>query len=543
MPCIFRFSIKLKHSGFCRAKNRGRNLGANGLKKRFTDGALLYFHSIQIIVYPLQFVTLQVNMKPSCIINMFLVALSVMLAPHAAAQTDTVAIVSEKGEDCYAAAAIKNGEGCLKYADTQGMFLCDSSLVMTGAYMKWQKVYGGDAGGFMLLAGKEGYVAVGGNDGMVNMTEFVGKESAAVFTEKDGRLSVNHNGSEMNLVLRQYTRSGKKDMDFCFVEKARVDGRNYFPARTYPMSSPGNVRADGLGGKIFEGRFNSYLVSQALDSATTSIDFTKAVLPEQFTDFKYTAATNCIVYIPESFAEKVPREWRNVVSVGENGAHLIRKTELCDGKPFHAPLSFTVGRDSLTYTRVFPHEGWNTLVLPFTVSETSEETEAYVSARIKNGEVILGKSDSIKALTPYLVRFERREYGNSPVTFTAAEGTEVSSFLPEWENGKFNGTLQTIRPTSPQAEYLFLGNDGYTFSPAAEGSFLLPFRCGFMFIKGEETRGLRLAKDGMVGVKTVADAQKPQMVYDINGMRMNKTDNLPEGIFIINGKKIYKKKQ
>lgn len=482
-------------------------------------------------------------MKPFGIINIFLVALSVVLAPRAAAQTDTVAIVSEKGEDCYAAAAIKNGEGCLKYADTQGMFLCDSSLVMTGAYMKWQKVDAGVAGGFMFLAGNAGYVTVGGSDGRVNMIEFAGEESAAVFTEKDGHLSVIRNGSEMNLVLRQYTRSGKKDMDFCFVEKTRVDGRNYFPARTYPMSSPGSVITDGLGGKVYEGRFNSYLVSQALDSATTSVDLTKAVLPEQFTDFKYTAAANCIVYIPESFAEKVPREWRNVVSVGENCAHLIRKMELCDGKPFHAPLSFTVGRDSLTYTRVFPHEGWSTLILPFTVSVTSEETEAYVPAHIENGEVKLGKSDSIKAQTPYIVRFERREYGNSPVTFTAAEGTEVSSFLPNWENGKFNGTLQTIRPASPQAEYLFLGNDGYTFSPAAEGSFLLPFRCGFKFLKGAETRGLRLAKDGTVDVKTVMDAQMPQTVYDINGMRMNKTDNLPEGIFIINGKKIYRQKQ
>ena len=518
-------------------------MASNGLKNRLSDSVLFYFRSIQIIVYPLQFVTLQMDMKPFCIINIFLVALSVLLAPRAAAQTDTVAIVSDKGEDCYAAAAIKNGEGCLKYADTQGMFLCDSSLVMTGAYMKWQKVDAGDAGGFMLLAGNAGYVAVGGSDGRVNMIEFADEKSAAVFTEKDGRLSVSRNGSEMNLVLRQYTKSGKKDMDFCFVEKARVDGRNCFPARTYPMSSPGSVRTDGMGGKVFEGRFNSYLVSQALDSATTSIDLTKAVLPEQFTDFKYTAATNCIVYIPESFAEKVPQGWRNVVSVGENGAHLIRKTELCDGKPFHAPLSFTVGRDSLTYTRVFPHEGWNTLVLPFTVSETSEKTEAYVFVRIENGEVEMEKSDSIKALTPYIVRFEGRENGNSQVTFTAAEGTEVTSFLPEWENGKFNGTLQTIKPASPQTEYLFLGNDGYTFSPAAEGSFLLPFRCGFMFLKSAETRELRLMKYGTVGVKTVVNAQKPQTVYDINGMRMNQTDNLPEGIYIINGKKIYRQKQ
>lgn len=38
------------------------------------------------------------DMKPFGIINIFLVALSVVLAPRAAAQTDTVAIVSEKGK-------------------------------------------------------------------------------------------------------------------------------------------------------------------------------------------------------------------------------------------------------------------------------------------------------------------------------------------------------------------------------------------------------------------------------------------------------------
>ena len=209
------------------------------------------------------------------------------------------------------------------------------------------KVDAGVAGGFMLLAGNAGYVTVGGSDGRVNMIEFAGEESAAVFTEKDGHLSVIRNGSEMNLVLRQYTRSGKKRHGFLFRGKTRVDGRNYFPARTYPMSSPGSVITDSLGWKVYEGRFNSYLVSQALDSATTSVDLTKAVLPEQFTDFKYTAAANCIVYIPESFAEKVPREWRNVVSVGENLCAFDKKNGTVRRKAVSCPAFFLLWAEIL----------------------------------------------------------------------------------------------------------------------------------------------------------------------------------------------------
>lgn len=459
------------------------------------------------------------------------------------AQTDSVcAIISERGNATYAAAALKNSEGCLKYADTEGMFLRDSSLVMTAGYMKWKKVGAEEPGGFLLFADAEGkFLAVGGNDGKVNMMKFADKGSAAVFTESDEGIHTAVNGKELGVAFRRYTKSGKTDMDFCFADKGRIDGGNYIAAHTYPLSSPGTVKTCGNGGKVYDGRFNSHLVSLALDSATTSLDFTKAVLPNRLTDFKYADTTNCIVYMRSEDVECAPKQWRNVVSVNGNGAHLVRKMDLHDGMPFFALHTFTAGKDSLVYTRVFPKDGWNTIILPFAVSKVSEETEFFAPTRIENNYVILEKSGAVNALTPYIMRLGQGGYGNVSVTFTAAEGAEVSSSTPEWEAGGLNGTFSRFEPPVSKAAYMFLSNDGCTFSLAAPGSFLAPFRCGFMFPLAEGTRGLRLIENGTVGIKDFVRKTVLDKVFDINGVRIPGADSMPNGIYIINGKKTYRK--
>lgn len=459
------------------------------------------------------------------------------------AQTDSVfAIISERGNATYAAAALKNSEGCLKYADTEGMFFRDSSLVMTAGYMKWKKIDAEEPGGFLLFADAEGkFLAVGGNDGKVNMVKFADKASAAVFTESDDGIYTTGNGKELCLAFRRYTKSGKTDMDFCFADQGRIDGGNCIAAHTYPLSSPGTVKTVGNGGKVYEGRFNSHLVSLALDSATTSVDFTKAVLPYRLTDFKYADTTNCIVYMRSEDAECAPRQWRNVVSVNESGAHLARKMVLHDGMPFFALHPFTAGKDSLVYTRVFPKDGWNTIILPFAVSGISEETEVFVPTRIENNYVILEKSDAVKALTPYIMRLGQGGYGNVSVTFKAAEGAEVSSLSPEWKAGGLNGTFSRFEPPVSKAAYMFLSNDGCTFSLAAPGSFLAPFRCGFMFPLTEGTRGLRLTENGIVGVESTVPKTMQDKVFNTSGVRMPSADNMPKGVYIINGKKTYRK--
>ena len=459
------------------------------------------------------------------------------------AQTDTVfAIISERGNATYAAAALKNSEGCLKYADTEGMFLRDSSLVMTAGYMKWKKIDAEDPGGFLLFADAQGkFLAVGGDDGKVNMVKFADRASAAVFTESDGGICTTANGKELCLAFRGYTKSGKTDMDFCFAGKGRIDGGNCIAAHTYPLSSPGTVKTAGNGGKVYEGRFNSHLVSLALDSATTSVDLTKAVLPYRLSDFKYADTTNCIVYMRSEDAECAPRQWRNVVAVGETGAHLARKMVLHDGMPFFALHPFTAGKDSLVCTRVFPKDGWNTIILPFAVSEVSEETEVFIPTKIENNYVILEKSGAVNALTPYIMRLARGGYGNVSVTFRAEEGAEVSSLFPEWKAGGLNGTFSRFEPPVSDAAYMFLSNDGRTFSLAAEGSFLAPFRCGFMFPLAEGTRGLRLTENGTVAVKSIVRKTVQDKIFNISGVRMPGTGNMPKGVYIINGKKTYRK--
>ena len=88
---------------------------------------------------------------------------------------------------------------------------------------------------------------------------------------------------------------------------------------------------------------------------------------------------------------------------------------------------------------------------------------------------------------------------------------------------------------------MFLSNDGCTFSLAAAGSFLAPFRCGFMFPLVEGTRGLRLTENGAVGVKNIVQKAVQDKVFSIDGIRMPNADTMPNGIYIINGKKTYRK--
>ncbi len=482
-------------------------------------------------------------MKQLRVIIFLIVVLPMYGVQRLCAQSDAVcAIISDRGGSTYAAASLKNSEGCLKYADTKGMFLRDSSLVMTAGYMKWKKIYDAESDGFLLFAYAEGkFLAVGGNDGKVNMVKFVNKTSAAVFTESDYGICTTDDGKELCLAFRRYTKSGKADMDFCFVGKGRINGRNCFAARSYPLSSPGTVKTGKNGEKIYEGRFNSHLVSLALDSATTSVDFTNAVMPNRLTDFKCADTTNCIVYMRSEDAEYAPRQWRNVVSVSKTGAHLVRKTVLHDGMPFFALHPFTAGKDSLVYTRVLPRNGWNTIILPFAVSEVSEKVGFFVLSHIDNSEVMLEKSDSIKALTPYVMRLEEGGYGNISVMFKAAEGTEVSSRIPEWEADILNGTFSRFDPPVSNAAYMFLSNDGCTFSLAAEGSYLSPFRCGFMFTRVEGTKDLRLVENGTVGAENIVRKDLRHEIFSINGVRMPNAGNMPKGIYIINGKKTYRR--
>ncbi len=466
-------------------------------------------------------------------IFLMLVMLLSVCASKISAQGDEVfAVLSKNGSKVSAAAAKVGSLGFLLKADVENLYLQDGSLLLTADYMRWS-VDKATEDTFSLYCNGYGYLGVGGKGNELYMTEVKEKNTGTRFFVNDSCIATYSGKKMLYLVFSQKNY-------FCFVEKQSLQSGKFSKSYLQAMPAQGKTMVDEKGVKTFDGHFVAKQIAAAIDSTTTAIDLTQAVLPQHLSDFIFSAPTNCLIYMRNNAVELAPQSWQNVVAVSENGAHLVRQATLVDGCQFFAPRSFTVGEDSLHYVRFIPQEGWNTLVLPFATSTIPEDISAYRPTDIDNNEIKLECCSEIKAGTPYLVRRQSGEEGNVAVIFTAAGGSEVVCDTQEWISGTLCGTFRKFSPVTSNADYFFLAPDGFTFSRVAEGSYLSPFRCGFMFETMAQTRSLSLPGNGVVNIAGAkVYNEKAQKIYDIQGREISGQYGMPNGIYIINGKKKY----
>lgn len=407
------------------------------------------------------------------------------------AQTPS-AIFATNSAGSYAAAAETNGNGFLKVANIEGSILEDSTVLMTAKYMKWY--IDGDAtdGAFRLYSDSASYISAGAHDADATVISLGGRGTAARFFRNRGRLCTIERGDTLCLVLHRRTdKKGSTWVDFRLVSAAKVDGTNSVAATLAPMPEQGTIERDVYGGRIYTGHFNANQISAAIDNSTTSLDLTGAVLPLHPADFTFTGATNCIVYVKaEALRKIVPRSWKNVVTVGPGGARLVRYMQIADGAPFHAMYPFTVGGDSLTYTRIVPAEGWNTIVLPFTMATAPASLVVAEIMSVGDSAITLEYTRKIVANRPYIFRIGERKYDNYTAVFKTKNVFNLVPATPDIaaaEQSDFRGTFSKINVADSGGKWLLLAPDGYSFAPAAAGSFLSPFRCGIYNTTGTKT--------------------------------------------------------
>lgn len=474
-------------------------------------------------------------------IALALAALTLSHPAHTRAQADTVyALLARTSTDIYAAVAETNSEGCLKTTIASRQFFEDSAIVMTKGHMRW-RVRQTD-GGFTLSTDSATFISVSGNDGKVNMVNLFAEKSAATLTMTDGLITTSHNGKTLWLALRKYRLKNKTVYDFCFTAKPPGADSNTFKPYLQAMPTDGEATFTPRGGAVLKGHVNAAQISKLIDNAPTYLDLTASVMPLDLLDFPATESGNRIIYVRENSLRLVPPSWRNVVSVGDNGARLATISELTDDNPLFIPHPFTAGRDSLSYTRLFPGQGWNTLVLPFTASHISRPISVYTPSGTDNDIIALDTCERITANTPCLMRIDENGAGNIAVTFVAEGNTTVSTDTLSDISPTFFGTFQTLMPET-EGECLILGPDGYTFYPAALGSYLSPFRCAFMSRSAGSPKLLRLPKSSLTGITPVRKAAGQQKIYDISGTEITDIHSAPNGIYIINGKKQYIKRK
>lgn len=392
------------------------------------------------------------------------------------------AIVAANGVGSYAAAADINAGGFLKLASLEGNVLEDSSVLMTAAYMRWHiDGNASSAGGFRLYSDSAKYICVGGRDGGSAMVSLGGRSSAALFSRRCGQLRTIARGDTLCLVLHRRTDAKGTWVDFRFVPADKVDGAASVAAALTPMPAQGTIGSDTHGGRKYTGHFNAFQLSTAIDSATTSLDLTEAVMPLRPADFTFAGATNCLIYV-RAQAERtiVPASWKNVVAVSSAGAHLARPMRIADGVPFHAMRPFSVGADSLSYSRIVPASGWNTLVLPFSVEAAPETLVVAGVAAVGDSSLTVEYCKGIAANTPCIFRASEGRSDNYTALFKATPHSVVPATPggADVGQGAFRGTFSKVAIAAGGGKWLLLAPDGYSFAPAAAGSFLSPFRCG-----------------------------------------------------------------
>lgn len=208
----------------------------------------------------------------------------------------------------------------------------------------------------------------------------------------------------------------------------------------------------------------------------------------------------------------------------------------------NASVSTEAGVNNVILNRTFA-KGWNTVCLPFDVAVTSlpatTKAQEFVSSNGSSLTFHEVADGVLKANVPYLVFFSN----------------EVSD--PFYYGGKVEATNPT--PVEHNG-FTFVGN--YEASKSMEGlygvasegdvqkimlgtaSSTLPATCAYFTTKNLNANGLRICFDGgeVTGINQVngAQAQSAGAVYNLQGIKVSNrgTNNLPAGLYIMQGKKV-----
>ena len=293
-----------------------------------------------------------------------------------------------------------------------------------------------------------------------------------------------------------------------------------------------------------------------------------------FSNMAMPVSSNFLLYV--NSASYAPSNVKNVVA--GSVAQTIRLSD--DGGQFYCPQSFTAR--SISYIHNYSMEtggsgmGWETIALPFNVQKVSHSPRGeivpfasyssgsslkpfWLASMVSSG---FRSSSSIQANTPYIIAMPNNSsYRNDyilagDVTFSAEN---VSVPVTPTFSGFFVPAYSTIAKSASvyalNVRNRYVTNTGNYVAGSRFISNLRDVRPFEAYLSvGSSTRGVIEIgfSDGTTGMADVIgafDADRPIDIYTLSGQKVAQTkqgeiDNilnqLPHGVYIVNGKKIVK---
>lgn len=207
----------------------------------------------------------------------------------------------------------------------------------------------------------------------------------------------------------------------------------------------------------------------------------------------------------------------------------------------NASVSTEAGVNNVIVNRTFA-KGWNTVCLPFDVAVTSLQATKAQEFVSSNGSSLTFNEVAdgvLKANVPYLVFFSNEVsdpfYYGGKVEATNPTPVEHSgfTFVGNYEASKSMDGLYGVA-SEGDVQKIMLGTAAST----------LPATCAYFTTKNLNANGLRICFDGgeVTGINQVngAQAQNAGAVYNLQGIKVSNhgTNNLPAGLYIMQGKKV-----
>ncbi|MCR4582703.1 MAG: hypothetical protein K5764_04020, partial [Prevotella sp.] len=315
---------------------------------------------------------------------------------------------------------------------------------------------------------------------------------------------------------------------------------------------------DGNGNKTYA----AATATVAAPAGATSLDLRNT---STVTTVTPSSNPNCVYLLNESAS--VPSGLSTNVVKGTTAESVT----LTDGYDFSSPISFQA--TSISYTRTFTtgvgasSGGWSTIVLPFDVTSVTVGGEAkdwfhsstdtgkhfWAKSFTSDGAstVYFGYATSLKANTPYIIAVPGEEWGSAwqltgkAMTFTGSNCTITAGTAAQVAGAsyKFAGG------TSSQTVSGYMLNSAGTKFEMATGATLDAFRACFLSTTSSSLGStLSIGSDDgttgicLPGVELQQELRGP--IYRLNGQRVSDDastfDQLPHGVYIINGKKVIK---
>lgn len=294
----------------------------------------------------------------------------------------------------------------------------------------------------------------------------------------------------------------------------------------YSFGSLNTVNELTLTGTYTENDLKTLKGALSNNSAITKLDF--EAFPAISNDYFTEINPNCLKFVPVETSTEIG--WSNYIA--EISA--IRPIVLTDGYPFNCPTAITATH-GVTYARDLSSV-WQTIVLPFTVSASTNLSNVTVEAFSKinaNDEAEFEATSTISANTAYIIK--NSEDTSQPIVFTGDAGVSVQTLIDD--ASEFKGTYVEMTGNEANGVYTLSGN-GTSFAKASAETIISPFRAYLDTTVSGESFNIKHGDEMPVGIQ--ASEYDNTKIYAANGsIIINSAKLQPVEIYTIKGRNVY----